>query len=113
MRARCSTFKSFPSLSFRRTDPCFYRLDELAKRRRKQDLVTTWVDVDRVNSFLRMVVLRRRFLAHLEAKRQNRFSSLPAINVTDEGHEGPDRDGEDETSSTEPAHGRPSVSFVD
>lgn len=97
------------------TDPCFYRLDELAKRRRKQDLVTTWVDMDRVNSFLRMVVLRRRFLAHLDAKRQNRLSSLPAINITDEGHDEPERYGEDEAASTaaEPPHGRPSVSFAD
>ncbi|GAA6051051.1 Calcium-channel protein CCH1 [Rhodotorula toruloides] len=94
-------------------DESALQLDELAKRRRKQELVADWVDLDRVNSFLRMVVLRRRFLAHLEAKRQNRFSNLPAINVTDEGHDEPERDDGRTPPSIETSRGRPSVSFAD
>ncbi|GEM06733.1 calcium channel subunit Cch1 [Rhodotorula toruloides] len=94
-------------------DESALQLDELAERRRKQDLVTEWVDTDRIDSFLRMVVLRRRFLAHLEAKRQNRFSNLPAINVTDEGHNNDGRGDDDEPSSTQlTAHEHPSVSLT-
>ncbi|GAA6055172.1 hypothetical protein JCM3770_002218 [Rhodotorula araucariae] len=67
-------------------DESALRIDELAKRRRKQQAVSLRVDNDRLNSFLRMVVLRRRFLEHLATKRreQRQGADVPAINVTDE-----------------------------
>ncbi|GAA5899990.1 hypothetical protein JCM8208_005559 [Rhodotorula glutinis] len=69
------------------------QLDELAERQRKQQLVSFLVDNDRVRSFLRMVVLRRRFLDHLALKAQRPRASggpgVPAINITDAGSSTP------------------------
>ncbi|BGP38716.1 calcium channel protein [Rhodotorula kratochvilovae] len=73
-------------------DDSALQIDELARRRRKQQIVSLRVDNDRLNSFLRMVVLRRRFLDHLAKKRdqqQQHGAGVPAINITDEGKAAP------------------------
>ncbi|GAA5835858.1 hypothetical protein JCM9279_002122 [Rhodotorula babjevae] len=75
------------------TDDSALQLDELADRQRKQQLVSYLVDNDRVHSFLRMVVLRRRFLDHLAAKAQQPRAgagpSVPMISITDAAHSSP------------------------
>ncbi|KPV76292.1 uncharacterized protein RHOBADRAFT_52318 [Rhodotorula graminis WP1] len=75
------------------TDDSALQLDELAERQRKQQLVSYLVDNDRVRSFLRMVVLRRRFLDHLATKAQQPRASgapnVPVINVTVAGASSP------------------------
>lgn len=98
---------------------CFFildRMDELAARRRKQQMVSVRVDTDRVNSFLRMVVLRRRFLDHLERKRVQGDNAsvqsglgIPAINVTEEDAA---EDAHRESTPSTPVSHRPSVSFA-
>ncbi|GAA5981675.1 hypothetical protein JCM10908_004562 [Rhodotorula pacifica] len=64
-------------------DESALQMDELARRRRKRQLIQRRVDNDRVSSFLRMVVLRRRFLAHLEEKRRREYGQVPDINVVE------------------------------
>lgn len=65
-------------------DDSALQMDELARRRRKRQQIQRRVDNDRVSSFLRMVVLRRRFLDHLEGKRRREFGLVPDIVVADE-----------------------------
>ncbi|GAA6002347.1 calcium channel protein CCH1 [Rhodotorula paludigena] len=98
-------------------DDSALQMDELAARRRKQQVVSVRVDTDRVNSFLRMVVLRRRFLDHLERKRVQGDNAsvqsglgIPAINVTEE-YAAEDADRNSTPSITVPH--RPSVSFAE
>lgn len=63
------------------------RVDELLVRRAKLERVHDLVSLDRVRGLIRTIYWRRRFMAHLEAKRQNdRQSLIPAIVVDETTH---------------------------
>ncbi|GAA5943198.1 hypothetical protein JCM10213_006241 [Rhodosporidiobolus nylandii] len=72
-------------------DDMALQMDELVQRRQKQQIVTERVNMDKVHSFLRMVVLRRRYEAQKRAARYEgtQRPSVPAIHVVGSGLDSP------------------------
>ncbi|GAA5967490.1 hypothetical protein JCM11641_000565 [Rhodosporidiobolus odoratus] len=67
-------------------DDMALQMEELAERRQKQHAIAEKVQMDRLHSFLLMIVLRRRYLARQQANRREEMGApIPAINIVEEG----------------------------